>query len=88
MRKYYITEWDLGYHVFRIDPETEIKEWLQNDTYTPHKEYARTFYHLDSAISNLTIAKAKCLKGKETSTTSIKKSESEEHKEKTSWSEF
>lgn len=88
MRKYYITEWNLGYHVFRVDSEDEFgdREYLQNDTYTPHRQHARTFYNLDSAISALIISK--CRWKKETSTTSTKKSESEGRKEKTSWSEF
>lgn len=63
-------------------------ERLQRDTYTLNKDFARTFYHLDDAISALTIAKSKCSKGKEISTTSIRKSDSEERREKTSWSEL
>ena len=63
-------------------------EWLQRDSYTLNRDFARTFYHLDDAISALSVEKVKCSKGKETSTTSTKKSESEGRKEKTSWSEL
>lgn len=90
-REYKITKGDLGYHVYRIDKRedwTMRLEWLQRNTYTPHKEFARTFYHLDDAVSALSVEKMKCLKGKETPTISTKKSESEERKEKTSWSEL
>ena len=88
MWKYHITSWDLWFHVFRIDTEDNFwtREWLQNDTYTLNKNYAKIFYNIDSALSALQIAKAKWKK--EISTTSIKKSEYEELKEKISWSEL
>jgi hypothetical protein len=63
-------------------------EWLQRNSYTLHRDFARTFYHLDDAVSALSVEKMRCLKEKETPTTSTKKSESEGHKEKTSWSEL
>lgn len=88
-REYKIVKSWLGYNVYR---KQELKNWmikmerLQRDTYTLNKDFARTFYHLEDALSALTIAK--CKEWKETSTTSIRKSESEERKEKTSWSEL
>ena len=63
-------------------------ERLQKDKYTLNKNHARTFYNLDDAISNLVLARTKCLKEDTTPTTSTKKSESEGIKEKRSWSEL
>ena len=83
MREYKITKWELGYHVFREDDW--VREYLQKDTYTPNKSHAMTFYHLDSAVSALQIAK---FKWEKISTTSTEKSECEGPKEKTSWSEL
>ena len=87
-REYKITKSNLGYNVYRKKEEGWIisMERLQRDTYTLNRDFARTFYHLDDAISALTIAKAKW--EKETSTTPTKKSESEGVREKTSWSEL
>ncbi len=88
-REYKITKGNMGYHVYR---KQELESWLmklerlQRDTYTLNKDFARTFYHLDDAISASQIAKAKW--EKETPITSIKKSESEGRREKTSWSEL
>lgn len=85
-REYKITKSDLGYHVCR---ESDwIKEYLQKDSYTTRPDFAMIFYHLDTAISALVIEKSKCSKGKEIPITSIRKSESEETREKTSWSEL
>lgn len=73
-REYKITKSDLGYNVYRKKEEGWIisMERLQRDTYTLNRDFARTFYNLDDAISALTIAKAKW--EKETPTISIKKS--------------
>lgn len=84
MREYKITKCDLWYQVYRED--WGIRERLQKDSYSSNRSFARIFYHLDSAISALQIAKAKWKK--ETSITSIKKSGSEGIREKISWSEL
>lgn len=85
-REYKITKSDLGYHVCReLDGR---KEYLQKDGYTVRPDLAMIFYHLDTAVSALVIEKSKCSKGKEIPITSTKKSESEERREKTSWSEL
>ena len=87
-REYKITKSDLGYNVYRRKEEDWLiyLEWLQRGTYTLNRKFARTFYNLDDAISNLVIARSRW--EKETPTTSIKKSESEGRREKTSWSEL
>lgn len=87
-REYKITKAGLWYNVYRVRyyEGIEEKEWLQKTTYTLNRSHARIFYHLDDAISALQIAKA--IWKKETPTTSTKKSESEEAREKTSWSEL
>lgn len=87
-REYKITRSDLGYNVYRKREENWIirLEWLQRDTYTLNRNYARTFYNLDDAISNLVIARSRW--EKETPTTSTKKSGYEGVREKTSWSEL
>lgn len=86
--EYKITRCNLWYNVYRKQEEDWLirLEWLQRDTYTLNKDFARTFYHLDDAISAL--IKARIIWKKETSTTSEEKSGSEGGKEKTSWSEF
>lgn len=84
MREYKITKSDLWYQVYREN--WEIRERLQRESYTSNRNFARIFYHLDNAISALQIAKAKWRK--EISTTSTKKSGSEEIREKISWSEL
>lgn len=87
-REYKITRSDLGYNIYRkkeLEDWTIRLEWLQRNSYTLNRDFARTFYHLDDAISNLQIAKAKW---DTINTTSTKKSESEEQGEKTSWSEL
>ena len=88
MRDYKITKSDLWYNVYRKKEEDWMirMEWLQRDSYTLNRDYARTFYHLEDAISGLTIAR--CREWKEIPITSIRKSESEETREKTSWSEL
>ena len=87
MREYKIAKSDLWYQIYRKKEEGWIMsmERLQRDSYTLRREFARTFYHLSDATSALVIAKAKWEK---TPTTSIKKSESEEKREKRSWSEL
>ena len=87
-REYKITKSGLWYNVYRVrnNEGIEEKQRLQKTTYTLNRSHARIFYHLDDAISALQIAKAIWKKG--TPTTSIKKSESEEVREKTSWSEL
>ena len=84
MRDYKVTKSDLGFHVCRESDGR--KEYLQKDGYTVRPDLAMIFYHLDTAVSALQIAKAKWKK--EIPITSIKKSESEGHREKTSWSEL
>lgn len=84
MREYKITKSDLWYQVYRED--WEIRERLQRGSYTSNRNFARVFYHLDDALSALQIAKA--IWRKETPITSTKKSESEEVREKISWSEL
>ena len=87
-REYKIVKSDLWYNVYRQKEENWIKmiEWLQKDSYTLNRWFARTFYHLNDATSALVISKARW--EKETSTISTEKSECEERKEKTSWSEL
>lgn len=87
-REYKITKSNLGYNVYR---KKELEDWtirlerLQRDNYTLHREFARTFYHLDDAVSNLTLARIQWEKIGLNS--SIEKKESEKKSEKTSWSE-
>ena len=59
MREYFITKSDLWYHVFREKTENDLKtvEWLQKDTYTLNRNFARVFYHLDDAKGALVIAR-------------------------------
>lgn len=87
MREYKITEWDLGYHVFRRDSEDLDRiEWLQNTTYTTNRNHSKTFYHLDSAISALVNAK---IRWEKTDTDLEENSESIPQKvERQSWDEF
>lgn len=84
---YQIVKSDLGYNICRINKEDSFKrkEWLQNWTYTFNRDYAKTFFHEDDARSALVVARAKWRK---TPTTSTRKSESVEHREKRSWSEL
>lgn len=89
-REYKITKWNLWYHVYRTKKEEDWKivrlEWLQNNSYTLNRDYAKTFYHLDTAISALSIAKFQWNTIKIDS--SQGKRESEKKSEKTSWSEL
>lgn len=87
-REYKITKSGLWYNVYRTRDNDGIGETerLQRDSYTLNRNHARTFYHLSDAESALIIARVRW--EKETPTTSIKKSESEGHREKTSWSEL
>lgn len=88
-REYKITKGNMWYHIYRKKEEKDWKiirmEWLQNNSYTLNRDFAKTFYHLNDATSALVIARTKW---DAIDTTSIKKSESEEPKEKTSWSEL
>jgi hypothetical protein len=89
MRDYFITKWELWFHVFRKihGDDSSVREYLQKDTYTLNKSFARVFYHLNDAVSALIIARRKWddIKG-----TSEETSESIQEKsiEKQSWSEF
>lgn len=76
MREYKITKGNLGYHVYRKKEIWKIirLEWLQRNSYTIHKQFARTFYHLSDAISALVIERAKC----QTDTTSREKLDTED----------
>lgn len=87
-REYKITKSDLGYHVYRRKEENWMirLEWLQRDHYTLNRDFARTFYHLDDAISNLQIARAKWDTIGQKS--QQEKKESKAKSEKTSWSEL
>lgn len=69
MREYFITKSDLWYHVFRKKTENDLEtvEWLQKDTYTLNRKFARVFYHLDDAKGALVIARMKWDDIKETS---------------------
>ena len=77
MWEYKITKSDLGYNVYRIKEEDWIisLEWLQKDTYTLNRNFARTFYHLNDATSALVIARKRW----EIEETSKEKSEFEEN---------
>jgi len=69
MREYFITKSDLWYHVFRKKTENglETVEWLQNNSYTLNRNFAKTFYHLDDAKGALVLARRKWDDTKETS---------------------
>lgn len=88
MREYKIAKTSLGFKIYRKKEENGIMamEWLQKDWYTPNIEHARIFYHMNDAMSALILAKVK--DRWRTPTTSTKKSESEEKREKKSWSEL
>lgn len=90
MREYKITKSNLGYNVYRRKEEDWFlyMEWLQTHSYTLNRDFARTFYTLEDATNAFIIAKTKWEKRSLTPTTFIRKSELEEHKEKTSWSEL
>lgn len=87
MWEYYITRWDLWYHIFREKEEDWIKkkERYQWNSYTPFKNFAKTFFHLNEATSALVLVRARW---KRTPTTSIKKSGLVDGKEKRSWHEL
>lgn len=86
-REYKITKSDLGYHVYRRKEDNGMLrlEWLQRNSYTLNRDFARTFYTLNDAEGALVIARKKW---DAITTTSTKKSESEDKGEKTSWSEL
>ena len=88
MREYKIANSSLGYKIYRKKEEDGIMrmEWLHKDWYCLNIEDARIFYSINDAMSALVIAKVRWKK--ETPTTSIKKSESEEKREKKSWDEL
>ena len=91
MREYRITKGSLWYHVYR---KKELEDWtmrmerLQRDAYTLNKDFARTFYHLDDAVSALTVAKCRWDKDKTGLNSSIEKKESTKKSEKTYWGEL
>lgn len=87
-REYKIIKSDLWYKVYRTRESDGIEEveWLQKTTYTLNPNHAALFYHISDATSALIIAKVRWRKG--IPITSIKKSGSEERREKTSWSEL
>lgn len=89
-REYKITKSDLWYHVYRTKEEGWIMrlEWLQRNSYTLRRDFARTFYHLDDAISALSIARCRWDKDTIDSNSSTEKKESEEKSEKTYWGEL
>lgn len=88
--EYYITKSELWFKIFREKEEDGVKrkEWLQTDTYTLNRNFARTFYHLNSATSALVIVRIKWRKWKQMPTILTEKSESEKRREKISWSEL
>ena len=91
MWEYKIARTSLWFKIYRKKEENGIMtmEWLHKDWYTLRLEEARVFYHINDAMSALVVEKIRCQKETpETSTTSIKKSDSEEQKEKRSWSEL
>lgn len=61
MWEYKITKSDLGFNIYRTRDENWIVkiERLQGKTYTWNREFAKTFYTLDSAVSALVIQKVK-----------------------------
>ena len=88
-RYYYISKSDLGYKIYRVKENedwTTNMERLQRHGYTLKKDFARTFYNLTDATSAFTLARIKW--DTRTSTTLIRKSESEEWEEKRSWQEL
>lgn len=82
-REYKITKSDLGYKVYRQkwDEDNRIVEWLQKETYTYNKEYARTFYTLNDAMGALVVARVQKWKIEDNS-------EREEKAEIQSWSDL
>ena len=60
-REYRITKSTLGYNVYRKSEEDWLirMEWLQRNTYTTNRDYARTFYTIWDAESALVLAKIK-----------------------------
>lgn len=84
---YRIAKSEFGFNIYRENKEDWLhrKERLSNWTYTLNRDYAKTFFHEDEARSALVVARAKW---KKTPTTSTKKSESVERREKRSWSEL
>ena len=92
MREYKIAKTSLGFKIYRKKEENGIMamEWLQKDWYTPNLENARVFYHINDAMSALVLAKIQWAKEtpQKTSTTSTRKSESEDIKERKLWYEL
>lgn len=92
MREYKIANSNLGYKIYRKKEENGIMnmEWLHKDWYCLNIEDAKVFYNVNDAMSSLVLERIKCQKGtpQKTSTTSTRKSESEEKREKKSWAEL
>lgn len=93
MREYKIANSSLGYKIYRKKEENGIMnmEWLHKDWYCLNIEDAKVFYSINDAMSSLVIERMKCRKEEtpqKTSTTSTRKSESEEKREKKSWDEL
>lgn len=80
MREYKITKSNLWYNVYRKKEEDWFiyLEWLQKNTYTLNRDYARVFYTIEDAVNNLLIARRKW---KETDTISKETGNSWDKKE-------
>lgn len=89
MREYRIVRCNLWYNIYKkLEKNGYISLWFlgTDDKWVLNKDYAKVFYHRESAESALILAKVK--DRWRTPTTSTKKSESEEKREKKSWSEL
>jgi hypothetical protein len=88
-RQYRIIKSDLWFNIYKkLDKNGYISLWFlwPDEKRVLNKDHARTFYHRWDAESALILAKVK--DRWRTPTTSTKKSESEEKREKKSWSEL
>lgn len=88
-RKYRIIRCDLWYNIYKkLKKDNPASMWYlwPNCRWVLNKNHAKVFYHQWDAESALTLVRIKDKWG--TPTTSTKKSESEEVREKKSWSEL
>lgn len=90
-RQYRIIKSDLWFNIYKkLDKNGYISLWFlwPDEKRVLNKDHAKTFYHKGDAESALILSKIKDKWEEETHTTSTKKSESEEKREKKSWSEL
>ena len=88
-RQYRIIKSDLWFNIYKkLEKNGYLSLWFlwPDEKRVLNKDHARTFYHKGDAESALILAKVK--DRWRTPTTSTKKSESEEKREKKSWSEL